>query len=564
MFKSVLRSENQGNFVKRIFVIAIFSLGTSLLTAQNRSTWEVIQQEIWNPSCIQCHQAGTTFSQQSNLLLTENEAYEQLVDVVPNNASARGDGLLRVGKAGIASLETSFLWEKINATNQDHYYSDHPYYGSLMPMGEPSLTNGQLDFIKEWILGGAPEEGTVDKASEALLEDTTRYEPPKFVVLDPPDQGMQLHLGPFEVPPNFEREFYYFQPFDTTGDLYLERAEIIMRPGSHHFIAYSFFEDVPSWVALEPQVYRDIRREDGTVIISSLLATLWHNFGFGTQWPFMNYHFPPGVALRLDAGKGLDLNSHYVNRSDTTVVGEVYINMHLVKPEEVERVAEILAFNNDELNLPPNQVTTVEKTYYMEEETSVFQLFSHAHEHMTEFKVEKVGGELDGELLYIAYDWEHPPILELDPPLPLYKGEGFKLIATYNNWTDDTLHFGLLSEDEMMILFGYYYLGSPKASIEEKSLLPVAFDLRQNYPNPFNAETKVEFTLNRNSDVKLYLYDMIGRPVATLLDGEMAAGTHTVNWSALDNKGRLLPSGVYLIKLSVQDQFRVIKAVLLN
>ena len=487
-----------------------------------------------------------------------------MVDVVPNNASARGDGLLRVGKAGIASLETSFLWEKINATNQDHYYSDHPYYGSLMPMGEPYLTNGQLDFIKEWILGGAPEEGTVDKASEALLEDTTRYEPPKFFVLDPPDQGMQLHLGPFEVPPNFEREFYYFQPFDTTGDLYLERAEIIMRPGSHHFIAYSFFEDVPSWVALEPQVYRDIRREDGTVIISSLLATLWHNFGFGTQWPFMNYHFPPGVALRLDAGKGLDLNSHYVNRSDTTVVGEVYINMHLVKPEEVERVAEILAFNNDELNLPPNQVTTVEKTYYMEEETSVFQLFSHAHEHMTEFKVEKVGGELDGELLYIAYDWEHPPILELDPPLPLYKGEGFKLIATYNNWTDDTLHFGLLSEDEMMILFGYYYLGSPKASIEEKSLLPVAFDLRQNYPNPFNAETKVEFTLNRNSDVKLYLYDMIGRPVATLLDGEMAAGTHTVNWSALDNKGRLLPSGVYLIKLSVQDQFRVIKAVLLN
>ena len=133
-------------------------------------------------------------------------------------------------------------------------------------------------------------------------------------------------------------------------------------------------------------------------------------------------------------------------------------------------------------------------------------------------KVEKVGGQFDGELVYIAYDWQHPPILELDPPLSLYKGEGFKLIATYNNWTDDTLHFGLLSEDEMMILFGYYYLGSPKVSIEDEPLLPVAFDLKQNYPNPFNAETKVEFTLNRNSDVKLYLYDMIGRPVRTLLD----------------------------------------------
>ena len=46
MLKSVLRSENQGNFVKRIFVIAIFSSGMPDLTALDRSTWEVIQQEI--------------------------------------------------------------------------------------------------------------------------------------------------------------------------------------------------------------------------------------------------------------------------------------------------------------------------------------------------------------------------------------------------------------------------------------------------------------------------------------------------------------------------------------
>ena len=64
----------------------------------------------------------------------------------------------------------------------------------------------------------------------------------------------------------------------------------------------------------------------------------------------------------------------------------------------------------------------------------------------------------DGELVYISYDWEHPPILELDPPLTLEPGEGLRLETTYNNWTDRTLEFGLLSEDEMMILFGYYYM----------------------------------------------------------------------------------------------------------
>jgi hypothetical protein len=87
----------------------------------------------------------------------------------------------------------------------------------------------------------------------------------------------------------------------------------------------------------------------------------------------------------------------------------------------------------------------------------VFQLFSHAHEHMTEFRVHVVGGPRDGELVYLSNDWEHPPILELDPPLVLDPGQGLRLVTTYDNDTDRTLNFGLLSQDEMMILFGYYY-----------------------------------------------------------------------------------------------------------
>ncbi len=87
----------------------------------------------------------------------------------------------------------------------------------------------------------------------------------------------------------------------------------------------------------------------------------------------------------------------------------------------------------------------------------MFEIFSHAHELNTEFAIEIAGGERDGELVYISYDWEHPPVLDLDPPIIINPGEGFRLIATYDNWTDDYLQFGLLSTDEMMILFGYLY-----------------------------------------------------------------------------------------------------------
>jgi len=67
------------------------------------------------------------------------------------------------------------------------------------------------------------------------------------------------------------------------------------------------------------------------------------------------------------------------------------------------------------------------------------------------------GGERHGELVYFSNDWEHPPILQLDPPLGLKAGEGLMLEATYNNWEDRDLAFGLRSTDEMMILFGAYY-----------------------------------------------------------------------------------------------------------
>ena len=61
-------------------------------------------------------------------------------------------------------------------------------------------------------------------------------------------------------------------------------------------------------------------------------------------------------------------------------------------------------------------------------------------------------------IIYTALDYEHPPILELDPPLTLQQGQSIISGATYNNTTNDYVNFGLLSTDEMMIIFGLVYL----------------------------------------------------------------------------------------------------------
>jgi len=533
-------------------VLAIFGVLPPSVQAQDPSTWGKIQERILNQNCIECHVRGSSFANQSGLVLTADSSYGNLVDVRPRNAAAGADSLVRVSsRGGLIGLAKSFLWEKIDAPNQDHFYTDHPYYGSLMPLGRPYLTNGELAFIRAWILGGAPQIGTV--ADTTLLNDTIRYVPPAFVALVPPARGIQFHLGPFTVAPNqiYDREFFYFEPLTHTNDIFVNHVEISMRPGSHHFLLYTFDPQTPTFLLPSPRVDRDIRDSLGNLNLNVVAQMQYHIFFFGTQTPYTNYHFPRGVAIRLPARTGLDLNSHYVNRSSGATTGEVYANLHTMDPAQVERVAEILFLNNTNIVLPPNQVTTVTSTFApFPTTTHIIYMWSHAHEHMIDFRVERVGGPRDGELVYFSNDWEHPPILYLDPPLTINNGEGLKLITTYNNWTNQTIRFGLLSSDEMQILFGAYYTG-PITSVEEtrdrQAELPARFALEQNYPNPFNPTTIIKYQLPAESRVNLRVFNLLGQVVKTLVDEIQDAGYKSVQWNAAD-----AASGFYMYRIEAR------------
>lgn len=74
--------------------------------------------------------------------------------------------------------------------------------------------------------------------------------------------------------------------------------------------------------------------------------------------------------------------------------------------------------------------------------------------------------------------------------------------------------------------------------------LPATVALNQNYPNPFNPATTISFSLRERTDVRLAVYDLLGREVVALLDSDLPAGGHDVQFRAAD-----LPSGVYLYRL---------------
>ncbi|NBC05143.1 MAG: T9SS type A sorting domain-containing protein, partial [Bacteroidetes bacterium] len=85
------------------------------------------------------------------------------------------------------------------------------------------------------------------------------------------------------------------------------------------------------------------------------------------------------------------------------------------------------------------------------------------------------------------------------------------------------------------------------------------FTLAQNYPNPFNPTTQISYQLPVSSEVRLEVYDMLGRNVATLVNEQVSAGRHTVNFDAGN-----LSSGVYLYRLQAGSQIMTRKLTILK
>jgi 1,4-alpha-glucan branching enzyme len=92
---------------------------------------------------------------------------------------------------------------------------------------------------------------------------------------------------------------------------------------------------------------------------------------------------------------------------------------------------------------------------------------------------------------------------------------------------------------------------------DKKGSLPVSYDLKQNYPNPFNPATQIEFSLKEKTHANLTIYDILGRQVATLVNGELAPGVHHATWYA-----RNAASGVYFYRLSTPKFSAVQKMIL--
>ncbi len=94
--------------------------------------------------------------------------------------------------------------------------------------------------------------------------------------------------------------------------------------------------------------------------------------------------------------------------------------------------------------------------------------------------------------------------------------------------------------------------------------VPTAFELLQNYPNPFNPTTAIPYNLRKAAEVKLVVFDILGRRVRTLVKERQAAGNKMIIWDGLSENEERVGSGIYFYRLSVDSYSQVKKMVLLR
>ena len=112
----------------------------------------------------------------------------------------------------------------------------------------------------------------------------------------------------------------------------------------------------------------------------------------------------------------------------------------------------------------------------------------------------------------------------------------------------------------VFVIAGDSTLKNPFVSVKTDDFLPESWRLAAPYPNPFNGSLSIEFSLPRPAYVMLRIFDLRGRHIATLGEGDYPAGTHRISW----NPDGRVASGVYFIRMEAPGIHRTQKAIYLK
>lgn len=116
---------------------------------------------------------------------------------------------------------------------------------------------------------------------------------------------------------------------------------------------------------------------------------------------------------------------------------------------------------------------------------------------------------------------------------------------------------------------GYYYdqdfaEAVTSLGIEDINSLPTSFTVLPAYPNPFNPSTTIRYGLDNDSDISIQIYDITGQLISTLQDNYQTQGWHSAIWNGTNQHGEQVPAGLYLSRITSDNEVKTTKLMLLK
>jgi hypothetical protein len=168
-------------------------------------------------------------------------------------------------------------------------------------------------------------------------------------------------------------------------------------------------------------------------------------------------------------------------------------------------------------------------------------------------------GLVSGDTIQLEDEEDHALIISIDYPARLltldrslswHSGQGVTI--KYNGKGPDIGAFEYVG-----------IINALPAADTKQEIFPASLNLVCT-PNPFNPRTMIKYELSGASHVEMVVFDSSGRKVVQLVNGYRGAGSHTVSWNAVDDQGRQIASGVYLLRLRAGIKVKQVKLVYLR
>ncbi|MGE5437278.1 MAG: T9SS type A sorting domain-containing protein [Syntrophothermus sp.] len=134
---------------------------------------------------------------------------------------------------------------------------------------------------------------------------------------------------------------------------------------------------------------------------------------------------------------------------------------------------------------------------------------------------------------------------------PIYYNNNLLFSNDYDDCIRSTWYRGALEEDGILEI--------PDMNKNNTGTMEFEFALKQNYPNPFNPETKINYSVAKDGNVSLIIYDIMGREVLTLVNEQKTMGNYTVSFNA-----STLTSGIYFYRIQTGNFVETKKMVFLK